>query len=492
MSKFWLSKLTFVKSLQCQKALYLNKHHKELRGVISSSQQAIFDQGIQVGELSQQLFPNGIDVSPEEYYDFSKSIESTKKLLKQDSVVIYEAAFEYDGVLCALDILVKENGVIKAYEVKSSTEVKSVYIQDAGLQFYVMQACGYEPDDISIVHINNQYERLGELEIDKLFSIISIYQDVLAFQNDVPMHIEEASKTLDKNDSPRIDIGPHCEDPYACDFMGHCWQHIPEYSVFDISRLRSNKKFELYNKGAVDILDVPHDYLNANQILQVESERNGSIQIDQIQIKSFLDGLNYPLHFLDFETFMTAVPLFDNIRPYQQTVFQYSLHIQVNPGEELKHFEFLAEANGKDPRKLFAEQLINDCNKKGDILVYNIGFESSRLKELKAIFPDKSDALQTIIDRMVDLMVPFQKKYYYAPDLKGSYSIKKVLPSLVPELNYSELEIQEGGTAMEVFKNMILGSFAGDIKGTRKALLEYCKMDTWAMVKILERLREMC
>ena len=489
MATHWLSKSRFIKSIQCQKALYLGKHHPELKDEISEEQQAKFSQGTSVGELATGLFPDGTDVTLESFYDFSASIEQTKKLLKQNDVVIYEAAFAFEGVLCALDILVKKDGVIKAYEVKSSTEVKSVYIQDAGLQYYVMKSCGYEPADISIVYINNKYVRKGEIDVEQLFTIATVKEEILAFQPEIPALLQEAKTTLEGGDIPSIDIGPHCHDPYSCDFVGHCWKHIPDYSVFNISRLKSEKKFELYNRGILDFRDIPEDYpLNDNQRLQVESELDGTVTVNKTEINTFLKSLNYPLQFLDFETFQAAVPLFDNSRPYQQLVFQYSLHIQEDVGAELKHYEFLAEGDGTDPREKLIDQLIKDTKGDGHILVYNISFERGRLNELKEIYPAKQHEIQAVIDRLIDLMIPFQKKHYYAPDLKGSYSIKKVLPSLVPELSYSELEVSNGGMAMDIFKQMMEGNFNGDIEQTRKALLEYCGLDTYAMVKIVEKL----
>lgn len=492
MSQFWLSKSTFIKSLQCKKAFYLNKHHKDLRDEVSEQQEAIFRQGTNVGELAQELFPGGVDVSPENYWDFSNSIKQTTELLANDNAVIYEAAFEFEGVLCALDILVKKDGVITAYEVKSSTSVKEVYEQDATLQYYIMKQCGFEPENIYVVHINNQYSRNGDLDIESLFTKSSVLSEVKQFEPQIGDLIRDNKRILTLKDTPKVDIGAHCTTPYGCDFMGHCWKHIPEYSIFDISGLRTKKKFGLYERGITELFDIPEEYqLSDNQRLQIEVERSGETHIDKEAIGEFLNSLNYPLYFLDFETFQSAVPLFDNSRPYQQLVFQYSLHIQSEINGETTHHEFLANGDGTDPRKGFTEQLIKDCGKKSDVLVYNIGFERGRLRELIVSFPQYDNDLQAIIDRMVDLMIPFQKKHYYAPDLMGSYSIKYVLPSLVPELSYKDLEIQNGGMAMNTFGNMMEGSFEGDEATTRRALIEYCKMDTLAMVRILQRLEEL-
>ena len=211
--------------------------------------------------------------------------------------------------------------------------------------------------------------------------------------------------------------------------------------------------------------------------------------IDKENISGFLNDLNYPLYFLDFETIASAVPIYDGSRPYQQLVFQYSLHIQQEKGGELKHLEYLAEAGpDNDPRKGFVEQLIKDCGTVGDILVYNISFEKGKLNDLITLYPTHETEITDIIARLKDLMIPFQKKWYYTPEMKGRYTIKNVLPALVPELFYQDLEISEGGTASNIFYQMVTGEFQGDIEQTRKDLLEYCKLDTYAMVKILERL----
>ncbi|HQW96258.1 MAG TPA: DUF2779 domain-containing protein, partial [Saprospiraceae bacterium] len=199
--------------------------------------------------------------------------------------------------------------------------------------------------------------------------------------------------------------------------------------------------------------------------------------------------LKYPLYFMDFETFATAIPVFNKSKPYQQLVFQYSLHILPAAKGVLQHKEFLAEANGTDPRIPFIEKLITDCGTTGDILVYNIGFERGKLSELALSFPKYKTAINNIISRLKDLMIPFQQRWYYTPSMQGSYSIKKVLPALVPELSYSNLNIQEGGTASGVFAAMVMGEFVGDVEQTRRDLREYCGMDTGAMVEILRKLQ---
>ena len=489
MEKHILSKSTFIKGMQCTKALYYHKHNRELRDELTAAQEAIFAQGTSVGELACQLFPGGVDCSPESYYEFQKAVIKTREEIEKGTEIIYEAAFQFNGVLAALDILVKDKNGWKAYEVKSSTSVSYTYLLDASIQYYCITNSGIDLKDISIVHINNQYVKDGPLDVNELFTIESVKDRVLQLLPGIPNQVAELKKVLKQPQAPVRDIGPHCSDPYQCDFAGHCWKHIPEYSVFNISRLRAAKKFELYNNDILHLKDIPDNFpLNDNQWMQVQSELNNETFIDKVAIGSFIDDLEYPIYHLDFETFASAVPIFDGSRPYQQLVFQYSLHIEHEDGS-VEHREYLAETNGEDPRVKFIERLIEDCSDIGDILVYNIAFERGKLVDLIEFSSKHKTPILKIIDRLKDLMVPFQKRWYYTPAMQGSYSIKKVLPALVPNLSYQDLNIQEGGTASNTFSQMIQGNFTGDIEQTRKDLLAYCELDTLAMVKILNVLK---
>jgi len=456
---------------------------------MSLSQKGIFDQGKDVGVLARKLFPNGVDVSPKEYYSYEDSITKTQVAIANDATIIYEAAFLFDDVLAALDILVKDNYGWKAFEVKSSTEVKDTHILDAALQYYLIKNSGISLQDIFIVHINNQYVRGEELELEKLFTKKSILKEVLELQTFIPGKIRELKSILEQNEIPNIEIGLQCNDPYPCDFIDYCWKKIPPHSVFDIANLRATKKFELFNQGILELKDIPKSYsLNENQWLQVYCELEQKSVIDIPKIKVFIENLFYPLYFLDFETFQLAIPKFVNSRPYQQLVFQYSLHKQYSSSSELVHSEFIAETNSNDPRISFIISLIEDCGEEGDILVYNIAFEKTRLQELANDFPEFSNSISNILNRLKDLMIPFRERWFYTPDMKGSYSIKVVLPALLPEFTYSNLEIKDGSTASSTYSSMVQGVFSGNADRSLKALLEYCKLDTLAMVKILEKL----
>ena len=481
-----ISKSSFIRGRQCLKSLYLLKKHPELQDQHTKSQQAIFDHGHEVGELARQIFPGGVIAAFDLPEGFMRSIKKTKELIEEGQPVIYEAGLMVENTHCFVDILVKENNKWFIYEVKSSTGVKDVYIYDAAFQYYVLSNLGLEIEDVSIVFINNQYIREGDIDIHQLFTIESVFERITEIQPLVKNLLTNQVAALQKPDKPNIDIGPHCFNPYDCSFMGYCWKNVPDYSVFNISHLSSEKKFDLYKNGILETTDVPDDILlNTNQLMQVHADKTGETIIDKPAIKEFLSRLKYPLYFLDFETFNPAVPLYDYSKPYQQIVFQYSLHMLDKPGGQLQHKEFLAPPTG-DPRTPMIKQLISEVGTDGDIMVYNKGFESGRLNEIARAFPKYEPAIQNMLPRIVDLMTPFQQKLYYTPEMKGSYSIKSVLPALVPGFSYADLEINQGGDASLAFANLLDEKNQQVIDTTRQNLLEYCKLDTLAMVEILK------
>jgi hypothetical protein len=487
--KHLISKSSFIKGIQCDKQLYLYKYHYDWMDEVSESQQAIFNRGHDIGELAQQLFSGGIKAA-EDPKKSAQAIERTTELIENGTKVIYEAAFVFDEVLVISDIIVWDGKQWNIYEVKSSTSISDTYYQDAAIQFYVISNC-LKVNDISIVYINNQYVRNGSLELNKLFNIESVKDNVCGLQDFIKSELIRLKKVLKGKEIPDIDIGPHCSNPYQCGFWGYCWKDIPEYSIFNIAGLRGDKKFELYELGYIKLEEVPEDYpLSQTQRLQIESHIGKKSVIDKDNIKKFLSSISFPVYSMDFETFMPAIPMFNGTRPYQQIPFQYSLHYQKTPGGKVEHDEFLADAEG-DPREPFLKKLLNDTDGPGIIIVYNKAFEITRLNELATDFPKYANAVDERIGRIVDLMLPFKKKYYYMPEMKGSYSIKSVLPALVPVLSYEGMKIADGGTASAAFESLYYEEDIFKVEEIRKNLLKYCGMDTQAMVEILNVLRKL-
>ncbi|MDX1699882.1 MAG: DUF2779 domain-containing protein [Melioribacteraceae bacterium] len=485
-----LSKSTFLKGQQCDKHLFLYKHHYNWQDPISEGQQAVFDRGHKVGELAQLLFPGGVNVKPSSPRAYRKAVEDTNKAIDEGAEVIYEAAFIYNEVLVYADILIRNGNRWKVFEVKSSTSISDTNILDISVQYYVIDNAGLEIEDISIIYINNKYIKVGELNLNELFITQSLLPDAIENQLWIDEEVERLKGVISQEELPNIEIGLQCTDPYRCSFIGHCWKDIPPNSVFDISRMHLSKKFELYDQGIIRLNDIPEEYvLPASQQLQVNAHRSGESFIDEVSIKEFLDTIDYPLYFMDFESFQPAVPLYDNSSPYQQIPFQFSLHYQKNLNGELLHEEFLADPP-EDPRPQFIEKLLSTTGETGKIIVYNKSFEISRLKEIARDFQQYESEIILLIERIEDIMIPFQKKWYYTPEMQGSYSIKAVLPAIVPELNYNELEIADGESASIAYEKLIYETDAIKIQKIRKNLLTYCQLDTLSMVMIYNKLRE--
>ncbi|WP_419777819.1 DUF2779 domain-containing protein [Malaciobacter marinus] len=487
-----LSKSLYTKGIQCPKALWLKKYKPSVLTPPDEQAQAIFETGNIVGDRACELFPDGKEVPYTTNYD--EMITTTKEWLKEGVSNIYEATFNYEGILIMVDILKVEDDGVSIYEVKSSTEVKDIYLHDVSIQYYVLQNLGFSIKSASVVHINNEYVRGEFLELDKLFKIVDVTSEVQSLQSSIPSILKEFETYLeDKVTEPDIDIGKHCNKPYECDAKNYCWKvqrQIPEYSIFNIFNLGSKKQVELYNQGIVDIEDIPEDFdMTANQAQAVENYKSKASYIDKENIKAFLENLTYPIYHLDFETYQQAIPQYKGIKPFEQIPFQYSLHIEYVDGT-LEHKEYLSE-DSIDSRYELAQKLCEDIPSDVTVLAYNMSFEKGVIKRLANLFPKLSSHLLAINENMQDLMVPFQKKWYVTPSMQGSYSIKYVLPALVPEFEkaYKELEgVQNGSQAMNAFANLSKLDEVSKEK-MRTSLLAYCKLDTLAMVKILKKLK---
>lgn len=483
-----LSKSTFIRGCQCEKSLYLYKNENSFKTAPSISQQSIFDKGTEVGILAIDLFPGGVDASASDALQYQKSLIKTQELISNNISIIYEATFQFDKVLASVDILTIKTSKVEIYEVKSSTEVKDVHVLDAALQYYIITRLGFQVTDIFIVYINNKYIREGGIDLNQLFIKQSVIKEVINLQEFVHNKIANLKSVLLNNTLPTISIGQYCSEPYECDFMAKCWDHIPKVSIFNLSRFSTTKKFELYASGVIEFSQLHEDYkLTNGQRMQVECYLNKKEIINVPTIKEFISTINYPICFMDFETFQSPVPLFNKSKAYQQIPFQFSVHIKLNKDSEPTHLDFLAEP-GIDPREHFILSLMQATAGTGTILVYNKTFEISRLKELALDFPNFKDEIESRIARIVDLMIPFSKKWYYTAKMNGSYSIKAVLPALVSELRYADLEISDGANASATFLNLLKNEDKSQVEAVRLHLTDYCKRDTFAMVEILKKL----
>ncbi len=486
-----ISKSQYLKGIQCPKALWLYRHRPDLRPEISESLQHLFDMGHEIGELAQKRFGMGTEIT-EEYYQIDEAIKSTQRAIEQGEKIIFEAtACSEDGAYSKIDILKKVKGSDDwdLIEVKSSTGVKGYHLDDMALQRYAFMGAGYKIRKSILMHINNQYVRSGELDLNQLFHLEDCTKIVNGRQIKIEEDVGKLLEIVNDQTEPSIEIGDHCSAPFSCDYIDYCWQHIPDYSVYNL--FKGSKLDELRSKDILEVSDIPSGFeATGRQRIEIDSVKQNRIYKAQDRINEFLDSLVYPLYYLDYETINPGVPLFDSSRPYQLIPFQFSLHIQSKKGGALEHKEFLY-TNGDDPRPDFISALIGDCDDKGSVIVYNKGFESRVNNELAFDFPDNKDKLDAIADRMVDLLVPFRSRYLYHPEMRGSASLKSVLPAFVSDLGYDDLEISDGADASIRYLSCIKDYLPESEKNiTYDDLKKYCTRDTMAEVELIKVLYE--
>ena len=493
MSKVYLSKSKYCQCVQCKKMFWLSKYKKECAA--GADKTVIFENGHKVGELAKGLFGDYEDVP----FDITLTpmIERTEELLLNKPNIITEASFSYENNFCSVDILKNDEDGVEIYEVKSSTGVKDIYLDDASYQCYVLSSLGLNVKKVAIVHINNKYVLNNELDINELFTIVDITDIAKEKQDEIRDNIERINEYMEVHDGynePIEGIGEHCFNPYSCDFWQFCTKDLPKPNVFDITGMSQSKKFEKYFEGKISFKDLKHEDINPKFLEQIDFELNDrEVKIEKEAIKMILGSLKYPLYFIDYETCQYAIPEIEGTRAYQQIPFQYSLHIIDEEGN-MEHKEFLAEADDENLVRHFAESMINDLGGDGSVIVYNKSFESARNREIGQMYPDLKEELDRINSNMVDFMIPFKKRNYYTKEMEGSASLKYVLPALYPDdpdLDYHNLSVvHNGGEASQAFLSLKDKS-KEDQEEIRKGLLEYCELDSIAMVKIWEKFKEL-
>lgn len=493
MNKIPLSKSKYCQCVQCEKIFWLSKYKPD--EAAGKDKTVLFENGHKVGELAKGLFGPYEDIPFDITLD--PMIEKTKELLPNKPNIITEASFRYDNNFCSVDILKNDDDGVEIYEVKSSTSVKPIYKHDASYQYYVLSNLGYNVKKVAIVHIDNKYIREGELDLNGLFNIEDITKTAIDKQGEIRNKIDEINKFMEahgEDNEPVKEISADCFEPYHCDFWNYCTRDLPKPNVFDIKGMNTEEKLKKYNEGKIRFEDLEDDDINPKFLEQIDFELNDrEPKIEKEAIKEFLDSINYPLYFIDYEFCQHAIPQLEGTRAYQQIPFQYSLHIIKEEGAPLEHREFLAQADDENIIRHFAESLINDISDDGSVIVYNKAAEAGRNKEIGRLYPDLKDEMGRINGNMVDLMIPFRNRNYYVKEMKGSHSLKYVLPALYPncpELDYHNLPVvHQGGEAADAFLKLSEKS-KEEQELIREGLLRYCELDSLAMVKIWERFKE--
>lgn len=485
-----LSKSKIIAFRQCPKRLWLEVHRPDLRED-STSTQAVFAIGHQVGAVAKQIYdPSGTGVEVEIVKErLAESFARTKELIKLHRHPIFEAGFKAADALAFADVMLPKgrSSGWKMVEVKSSTSVKDYHRDDVAVQTYIACSAGVSVEEVALACIDTAWTYPGEGDYRGLLWETDLTAEALGRAAEAKSWVEEAQRVAARKTAPDITPGAQCCDPFECGFCAFCNQGHPqpEYPLSWLPRLSSRAREKLAEAGIDDLRKAPDSLLNDAQRRVKKHSITGTEYFDLKGAAKALRGLGFPAYFLDFETIQFAVPIWAGTRPYQQIPFQFSSH-KLDRAGNLTQRAFL-DLSGGDPSKLFAHALIEACGQSGPVFVYNAGFESGRIQELAGRFPALAKPLQSIRERIVDLL-PVARDHYYHPSQQGSWSIKAVLPAAIPELSYESLDgVRDGGAAMAVFAEALNPTTTAERKTEiERQLLAYCGLDTLAMVRLWE------
>lgn len=484
-----LSKTDYNRYLQCPKLLWLSKFRKELAPKPDEVTQSIFDQGHLVESYADQMFPDGVTV--EGWY--AKGREETQNHIREGKKTIFQANALTKDLYCKADIINYNDKTKKwdLYEVKSSTQVKDEHIPDLCFQKIVLEHDGIPIDRTYLILVNNEYVRKGEIVPKELLKTIDVTEEVENLRQITETTIPKALEILKLKDEVEFPIGKHCKKPYVCGFKDYCWDYLPDFNIFDLQRLSDKQLKQLQDMKIEKIVDIPDDFdMTEKQQNQVMATKTGEAIIDKEAIENELSRLSYPLYFLDYESYASAIPLFDGLFPYQQMCFQYSLHVLKSEGEKPEHYEYLHTGTDIPVPKLL-ESIRKNIGDTGSVIVWHKSFEMGRNDEMAEMYPEYADFLKSVNSRVFDLKEIFSEQYYVSAGFKGSASIKNVLPIIVPSLSYEDLEdVQNGQIASLYWFKHVYGE-SSERDRMVKNLLEYCKLDTLAMVEVWRRVKKL-
>ena len=487
MSTMRLSKSKFVAGVQCLKRLYLQVHQPELATEPDAAAEAIMQQGHDVGMLARRLFPGGVGVCER---SLDQAIRATRELVANREVLaIYEGVFEHQNVLVKVDILHRrQDGRWRLIEVKSTTDLKVQHVEDVGIQYRVASRSGLDVGSCYLAHVNRSYVfRGGNVDPWRFFRIRNLTRRVQRLQPKLMFQLRSEFTILNMPTAPDIAPGRHCTNPVTCEFYDRCNMPHPDDHIGFLPRIHASAVEELEEIGVESIHDIPDDFV----LTEIQRHAAHCVQTGEPWFSpglgEALSGLTYPLYFADFETQNRAIPRFTGMRPYDQLPFQWSVHVQRQPGAEPEHHEFLA-TDASDPRREFITSLCAALGNSGSILVYS-SFEFQRLSDLASWFPEFADRIVAIQARLFDLL-PVVREHVYHPAFSGSYSIKSVLPALVPGMSYEGMAVANGQEAGLAWEALVRGQLdCAERDKIKNALFAYCGQDTLAMVRLLEKLR---
>lgn len=477
-SIYRLTKSKMLSLKQCTKKLYLDVYRKDLIQE-DPGLQRIFDQGHQVGNVARSLYGEGPTLEISE--GAAKVVEQTRKLIAEGyRGPIYEAAFLHDEVLVLADVVLVSNNGLRVIEVKSSTQVKDINLFDCAVQYWVMKGAGYKSLDIALAHIDTGFIYKGDKSYRGLLKEVSVLNEVLGLQSDIPSMVRTAKVVLD-GPEPVVRMSAHCDSPYECGFQHYCERPQPEFPVKILPRV-GQLRWKLADEGITDLMKVPDGRLKSPVHIMVAKASSEKSSWLNPGVAPILRGLPYPRYYLDFETIQFAVPIWKGTRPYEQLPFQWSCKIEGRSGETTA-VNFL-DLTGEAPMRSCAEQLLKTLGVGGPIVVYS-GFEKKVISNLADRYSDLSVALKALIPRLYDLL-PIAREHYYDYRMMGSWSIKKVLPTVCDDLDYNKLgSVRDGGAAQSAYHEAIQTADPKIKESLRIDMVSYCEQDAEAMVRTM-------
>lgn len=487
-----LSKSKLIAFRQCEKRLWLEVHRPELRDD-SGPTQVSLRSGNEVGDIARRIYDGastGVLLNAQAD-GYANTLRRSLELLSS-GVPLFEAGYSAEGAIAFADVMLPTPGRGKKrwrmIEVKSTTSVKQYHRDDVALQAFVARRAGVPLASISLAYIDSQWVYPGQGDYSGLFKEEDLTNETLSREHEIPGWIAGAQAVIGLKKPPSRRTGDHCSVPYECGFHGHCSSGEPqaEFPIAWLPRVQAKAlKAHLAEPAVNDLRHVPNALLNPSQLLVKEHTIAGTRWFDSEGARKALKQYRLPGHFLDFETSQSAIPRWAGTRPYAQISFQFSVHHLARNGT-LTHSDFL-DLSGNDPSRPFAEALLEACgdDESGPIFVYNAAFEKTRIKEAAERFRMLRKRLLALNNRIVDLL-PVAQRFFYCPSQQGSWSIKRVLPAVVPELRYDQLEgVQDGGAAMAAYLEAVDPATTPKRKAEIEAELRaYCKLDTYAMVRL--------
>lgn len=466
-----LTKSNFLSFLDSPIHFWAQRNNQAVHIPLSMFEQHLFEQGKEAEILAKRYMYEVVAPKYEDAEILWQPKYKTKQLEAIADAVIYD----------------RRNDVYDVYEIKSSTRVKPEHAYDLTFQA-IVAAESINIRNVNLVHLNRDYVRQGEININELFVVVNLNDEVGLRTDEVQIQIQNALAIAELPNPTNLET---CLVPRDCPCKSICHPNLRGGSIFEINGLRKKKKIELLAMNVDTIAEVPADFaLPPGQLRQVQAAQSGDVLIEIEAIREELSALEYPLYFVDYEAFNPAIPYFDGYRPYQYIPFQYSLHIIEENGSKTEQIEYL-DLDAGDPAERLANHLLEHIGESGSLIVWNKSFEMGRHREMAQMYAELRDQLLALNERVYDLMQLFRKGHYAHPDFKGKYSIKKVLPVLAPGLSYESLRIPNGAETMLIWNDIHLGKYPKErIEGTTVDMLEYCKLDTLAMVRIWEHLNE--